>query len=51
MAMTNSQKTKGKIKEKVALTHDSCCDDSCCADGGPSGSFESEVRRGGPEPN
>jgi hypothetical protein len=40
--MTNSQKTKEKIKEKVALT-----DDSCCADGGPSVSFESEGRRGG----
>jgi hypothetical protein len=44
--MTNSQKTKEKIKEKVALTDKSCCDDSCCADGGPSVSSESEERRG-----
>lgn len=47
MVITNSQKTKEKIKEKVALTDDSCCDDSCCASGGPSVSFESEGRRGG----
>ena len=45
--MTNSQKTKEKIKEKEALTDDSCCDDSCCAGSGPSISFESEGRRGG----
>ncbi|MGH9983403.1 MAG: hypothetical protein ACRD8W_05535 [Nitrososphaeraceae archaeon] len=45
--MTNSQKIKEKIKEKVELTGDSCCDDSCCTDGGHSVSFESEGRRGG----
>lgn len=45
--MTNSQKSKEKIKEKVALSDGSCCDDSCCTDGGPSLSFEREGRRGG----
>jgi hypothetical protein len=47
IVMTNSQKTKEKIKEKVALTDDPCCDDSCCASSGPSVSFESEERKGG----
>jgi hypothetical protein len=45
MAMTKSQKTKEKVKErheKVALTGDSCCDDSCCGDSGPSWSFGRE---------
>lgn len=53
--MTNSQKTKEKVKkrlERVARTNDACCDDTCCddtccADVGHSGSFESEVRGGG----
>ena len=36
--MINSQKSKEK--KNVALTKDSCCDDSCC--GGPSARLESE---------
>ena len=47
IVMTNSQKTKEKINEKVTLTDDSCCDDSCYAGGDPSVRFESEGRRGG----
>lgn len=43
--MANSQKIKEKVKEgreRVTLTNDSCCDDSCCGGSGLSLDFGGE---------